>query len=224
VERHVPLADAAGTATGLLERDGELAALHDGLEAVRGGSEGRVVLVSGEAGVGKTTLLRRFSEECDGSARVLWGGCDPLFTPRPLGPLLDVAESAGGDLAQVVESPVLPHELVAALARDLQARAPTVLVLEDLHWADEATLDVLRLLARRVKTVPSLIVATYRDDALAPPHPLRIVLGELATNRAIRRLKLAALSPAAVARLAEPHGVDADELYRKTAGNSFFVV
>jgi predicted ATPase len=214
----------AGTATGLLERDDELAAFDECLGAVRGGSQGRVVLVSGESGVGKTALLRRFAEQCAGSARVLWGGCDPLFTPRPLGPLLDVAESVGGDLAQVVEGPVLPHELVAALARELQARAPTVLVLEDLHWADEATLDVLRLLARRVATVPSLIVASYRDDEFASTHPLRIVLGELATNRAIRRLKLAALSPAAVAQLAEPHGVDAGELYRKTGGNSFFVV
>jgi DNA-binding CsgD family transcriptional regulator len=224
VARQVPLADAARTATELLERDGELAALDECLETVRRGSQGRVVLVSGEAGVGKTALLRRFSEECDRSARILWGGCDPLFTPRPLGPLLDVAESAGGELEEVVERGVLPHEVVAALARELQARAPTVFVLEDLHWADEATLDVLRLLIRRVKTVPCLIVASYRDDELAPTHPLRIVLGELATNQAIRRLKLAALSPAAVAHLAEPYGVDASELYRKTAGNSFFVV
>ena len=224
VARQVPLTDAAGTPTELLEREGELAALDECLEMVRHGSQGRLVLVSGESGVGKTALLRRFAEECDRSARILWGGCDPLFAPRPLGPLLDVAESTGGELEEIVESPVLPHEVVAALARELQARAPTVLVLEDLHWADEATLDVVRLLARRVETVPSLIVASYRDDNVAPSHPLRIVLGELATNQAIKRLKLAALSPAAVAQLAEPYGVDASELYRKTAGNPFFVV
>jgi tetratricopeptide (TPR) repeat protein len=222
--RRVPLAAAARTATELLEREGELAALDDCLETVRHGSQGCVVFVSGESGVGKTALIRRFSEECARSVRILWGGCDPLFTPRPLGPLLDVAESTGGELEETVENPVLPHEVVAALARELQFRAPTVLVLEDLHWADEATLDVIRLLARRVKTVPSLIVASYRDDDLALSHPLRIVLGELAPNQAIRRLKLAALSPAAVAQLAEPYGVDASELYRKTAGNSFFVV
>jgi DNA-binding CsgD family transcriptional regulator/tetratricopeptide (TPR) repeat protein len=208
----------------LLERVGELSTLGESLEAVQRSSRGHVVLVGGEAGVGKTALLREFCDERRESARILWGACDPLFTPRPLGPLLGVAESAGGELAEVVASGVMPHEVVAALARELQARTPTVFVLEDLHWADEATLDVFRLLARRVETVPALIVASYRDDELDQAHPLRIMLGELATNQAVGRLKLAALSPEAVAQLAEPQGVDADELYRKTQGNPFFVV
>jgi DNA-binding CsgD family transcriptional regulator/tetratricopeptide (TPR) repeat protein len=172
--------------------------------------------------VGKTALLRRFCDEHRESARILWGACDPLFTPRPLGPLLAVAESAGGELEEVVASGVKPHEVVAALGRELRAQAPSVFVLEDVHWADEATLDVLKLLARRAETVPALVVASYRDDELDRRHPLRLVLGELATSRL--RLKLAALSPAAVVQLAEPHAVDADELYRKTAGNPFFVV
>ena len=222
--RQAPLADAAQAATELLERDAELSALDECLGTVRRASHGRVVLVGGEAGVGKTALLRRFSDGCDRSVRVLWGGCDPLFTPRPLGPLLVVAESTGEELEELVDSRVLPHEVVAALARELQARAPTVFVLEDLHWADEATLDVLRLLARRVETLPALVVVSYRDDELARTHPLRIVLGELTTNQAVRRLKLAPLSQAAVAQLAEPHDVDSDELYHKTAGNPFFVV
>jgi DNA-binding CsgD family transcriptional regulator/tetratricopeptide (TPR) repeat protein len=208
----------------LLERERELSALDECLEAVRHRTRGRVVLVSGEAGAGKTALLRRFSEERDRSVRVLWGGCDPLFTPSPLGPLFAIAEYAGGELEEVVQRGVLPHEVVAALARELQALAPTVLVLEDLHWGDEATLDVLRLLARRVETVPAVIVASYRDDGPAGSQPLRIVVGELASNRAVARLRLAPLSPAAVAQLAEPHGVDSHELYRKTAGNPFFVV
>jgi DNA-binding CsgD family transcriptional regulator len=222
VTRQVSL--AADVGSGLLEREGELAALDECLAAVRRGSQGRVVLVSGETGAGKTALVRRFAEGCGRSARVLWGGCDPLFTPRPLGPLFDVAESTGGELAEIVDTRVLPHEVVAAFTRDLQARAPTVFVLEDLHWADEATLDVFRLLARRVRTAPCLMVATYRDDELAMAPPLRIVLGELATDRAIGRLKVSALSPAAVTQLAEPSGVDAGELYRKTSGNAFFVV
>src|SRR5207253_6073697 len=133
---------------------------------VQRSSRGRVVLVSGEAGVGKTALLRQFGEECGQSARVLWGGCDPLFTPRPLGPLLAVAEGFGGELEEVVASGVKPHEVVAALVRELLVKAPTVFVLEDVHWADEATLDVFRLLARRVETVPALIIASYRDDEL----------------------------------------------------------
>jgi DNA-binding CsgD family transcriptional regulator/tetratricopeptide (TPR) repeat protein len=224
VVRQVALADALPAAGELLERAGELSALGEWLETVRRSSRGRVVLVSGEAGVGKTALLRRFCEDCGQSARILWGGCDPLFTPRPLGPLLVVAEGAGGELEEVAASGVMPHEVVAALARELRVRAATVFVLEDVHWADEATLDVLRLLARRVQTVPALVVASYRDDELARIHPLRIVLGELATSQTVGRLKLAALSPAAVAQLAEPHAVDADELYRKTGGNPFFVV
>jgi DNA-binding CsgD family transcriptional regulator/tetratricopeptide (TPR) repeat protein len=221
VVREVTLVESAPE---LLERAGEFAALVDCLETVQRDSSGRVVVVSGEAGAGKTALLRRFAEKHGQTARVLWGGCDPLFTPRPLGPLLAVAEGAGGELEELVAGGVMPHEVVAALGRELGARAPTVFVLEDVHWADEATLDVLRLLARRVDTVPALILVSHRDDELDARHPLRIVLGELATSRSLRRLRLAALSPAAVAQLAAPHGVDPDELYRKTAGNAFFVV
>src|SRR5439155_3399250 len=191
----------------------------ENLDTVQHSSRGRIVLVSGEAGVGKTALLRRFCEEYSQSARILWGGCDPLFTPRPLGPLLAVAEDAGGELEELVASGVMPHEVVAALVRDLRARGPTIFVLEDVHWADEATLDVLRLLARRVDTVPALVVASYRDDELDRRHPLRIVLGELATSQTVARLKLAGPSPAAVAHLAEPHDADADELYRQAGGH-----
>lgn len=108
----------------------------------------------------------------------------PLHSASPLGALLAVADSAGGELAEVVDHGGLPHEIVAALARELRARAPTAFVLEDVHWADEATLDVLRLLTRRLETVPGLIVVSYRDDELARTHPLRIVLGELATSAA----------------------------------------
>lgn len=221
---HVPGAVSFETLTELLERADELSALGECLEAVQRGSRGQVVLVGGEAGVGKTTLVRRFCDERRQSARILWGASDALFTPRPLGPLLDVGEGLGGELGEVVESGAMPHEVVAALVRELRRRAPTVLVLEDVHWADEATLDVLRLLARRVETVPALVVASYRDDEFAPAHPLRVVIGKLAASRAITRLRLAPLSPVAVSQLAEPYAVDADQLYRKTSGNPFFVV
>ena len=120
-----------------------------GSAAVGDSSHGRLVLVAGEAGGGKTSLLRRFREQHHDGPRFLWGACDPLFTPRPLGPLLDFAELTGGELEEVVASGARPHEVVAALINQLGGRA-TVLVLEDLHWADEATLDVLRLLARRL--------------------------------------------------------------------------
>jgi DNA-binding CsgD family transcriptional regulator/tetratricopeptide (TPR) repeat protein len=217
-----PVVSAAGKRNELLERDRELETLADSLAAVRDSSRGRLTLVGGEAGVGKTALVRKLCDERRGTARMLWGACDALFTPRPLGPLIDLARMTGGDLEELVKSDVRPHEVAAALMDDLRAHAVTIVVIEDVHWADEATLDVLRILGRRVDTVPALVVATYRDDQLDHASRLRIVLGEL-TGEPVGRLSLAPLSPSAVARLAEPHGVDADELYRATAGNPFFV-
>src|SRR6266496_6297225 len=159
-------ATVPATSSELLERSDELSALGTCLEDVERSSRGRVVLLGGEAGVGKTALLRRFCEGCGKVARILWGGCDPLFTPLPLGPFLDVAHVIGGDLEGLVVGGARPHEVIRALSAELRMRTPTVLVLEDLHWADEATLDVLRLLARRVEMVPALVVASYRDDQL----------------------------------------------------------
>src|SRR5919198_4804436 len=118
----------------LLERSLELSTLGDWVGEVAGGSRGRLVLVAGEAGVGKTTLLRRLEEERRDGARFLWGACEALFTARPLGPLLDIAELTGGELADVVSTGAKPHDVVGALLGELGSRAPTVLVLEDLHW------------------------------------------------------------------------------------------
>ena len=173
------------------------------------------MLVAGEAGIGKTALVRTF---CEGRPRVLWGACDALYTPRPLGPLVDIAEEAGGELAALVAEGATPGALAAALAAEL--RRPAIVVLEDLHWADEATLDVVRLLARRIETLPALVIATYRDDELDRAHPLRLVLGAL-PSRIADRVTPAPLSPEAVAELAPD--VDHAELHRRTGGNAFFV-
>ena len=205
----------------LLEREAALALLESALGEAEAGS-GRLVLVAGEAGVGKTALLRRFCAARSERTRTLWGFCEPLRTPRPLGPLLDVAGAVGGTLERLALAGARPHEVAAALLDELRRDGPTVLVLEDVHWADEATLDVLTMLATRVESAPALVLASYRDDQLERDDRLRLVLGELVRRPA--RLKLDPLSPDAVAGLARPHGVDPGTLYRRTGGNPFFVV
>lgn len=207
----------------LIERGDELSVLWESVEAVRSSSRGRLVFVAGEAGVGKTALLTRFCEDRADGARVLWGACDALFTPRPLGPFLDIAESTGGELAKAVESGAGTFELAAALMSELRRRSPTILVLEDAHWADDATFDLLRLLARRMKSLPAALLVSYRQTELSRFHPLRQVLGEFGSAPSSVRLRLAPLSPAAVARLAEQHGVDGAALHARTGGNPFFV-
>jgi predicted ATPase len=188
----------------LLERETALSRLRRALQEVRGTSQGRLVFVGGEAGIGKTALLRRFREEVASPTQVLWCGCDPLSTPRPLGPLLAAAEAIGGPVQRVISDGRLLHEAVAALAQEFRDRQSTVLVLEDAHWGDEATLDVVRLLTRRIDTVPVLALVSFRDDELDRRHPLRLLLGELATNTAVQRLTLNGLSLDAIRELARP--------------------
>jgi DNA-binding CsgD family transcriptional regulator len=205
----------------LLERSPDLAALERAAAAAQTPLGGRLVLVAGEAGVGKTALVRAFCAAREGT-RVLWGACDALLTPRPLAPVTEIAGQADGELAKIVGAGAAPADLLAALAQDLRRGPPAVIVLEDMHWADEATLDLLRVLGRKIETLPAAVIVTYRDG-LDRAHPLRIVLGELSSGPAVDRLLLRPLSPAAVAALAQPYGVDPDGLHRRTGGNPFFV-
>jgi tetratricopeptide (TPR) repeat protein len=207
---------------GLLERSEHLKVLGEVLTATVSSGQGRIVLVAGEAGIGKTALLRRFCADLDGSARVLWARCEPLFTPRPLGPILELAGQLAGEVAARVGDGGRPYDVAAALLREL-AGAPSVVVFEDVHWADEATLDVIRLAGRRVADAPMLLVLSYRGDALDRSHPLRIVLGDLPGSDRVTRIELAGLSPLAVAELVGRAGLDAGELHRRTAGNPFYV-
>ena len=98
-----------------------------------------------------------------------------------------------------------------------------VVVVEDVHWADEATLDLLRYLSRRLRGAALLLIATYRDDGLAAGDPLRVTLGDLGSQRCTRRVGLVPLSPEAVRALAGGTGLPAPELYRLTGGNPFYV-
>src|SRR5262249_22570817 len=115
-------------------------------------------------------------------------------------------------------------QLFTAFLAELAAPGPlTVVVIEDLHWADEATADLLSYLGRRLARIPALILATYRDEEIAADHPLRVVLGDLATQRSTRRMRMPPLSASAVAALAGPHDVAAAELHRITGATRFYV-
>jgi AAA ATPase domain len=203
----------------LLERDEALAELHRQFE--RSATGGRLVAVSGEAGIGKTALVSRFLGECVPTPVVLWGSCDPLHTPRPLGPIRDAARDAGGRLAaQLAEDAPREHVFESVLDA-LRPPPPRVLVVEDVHWADEASLDLLIWLGRRLRVTAGLILITYRDDDHAAGTISR-VLGH-APARCVAHVSLEPLSPAAVARLAEASGRPPAQLHGLTGGNPFFL-
>ena len=206
----------------LIEREESLAHLREALAHAAAG-HGRLVLVGGEAGVGKTSLVRRFCDELPVGTTVLWGGCDPLATPRPLGPFLEMAERAGTAIDDLVDPWSVAHAVTAALLEPGERRDAPVVVVEDAHWADEGTLDVVRLLGRRVATTACLVLVSYRDDELARDHPLRVALGDLSTAAAVDRLPVRPLSREGVARLADGTAADVDTVWRLTSGNPFYV-
>ncbi len=181
------------------------------------------MLIRGEAGAGKTSVVRAFCGQQRDPIRVLWGACEALFTPRALAPFVDIAAVAEGEFGALIGGAPQPHEVLGALTQEVAKARPTALVLEDIHWADEATLDVLRLLGRRIAGFESLVIATYREDEVDGSRQLRLVLGELARASGVESLRVPRLSQRAVAELAEPSRVDAEELYRRTDGNAFFV-
>ena len=215
---------ANGHTPALLEREVELDRLEQSLEQVALSGSGTVAFIGGEAGVGKTTLVGEFCRRRRGRESILQGACEPLLAPRPFGPFIDLAESSNGELGALIDEGAKPQAVASALLRELQEdAAPSLVVLEDLHWADEATLDVLRLTARRLDGVGALLLLTYRNDELGRWHPLRTLIGELGASQTIVRMSLVPLSLDAVKSLAEPFDGDGEMLYRRTGGNPFFV-
>lgn len=207
----------------LLERDGIQDKLLGWLTEAASG-EGKVLLLAGEAGIGKTVLLQQFCKIARPKAQVLTGACDPLSTPRPLEPLFDIAMQLGGELERLLEDPDNRNQAFRAfLAALQQASRPSVVVFEDVHWADEATLDLLRFLGRRIGTTRSLLIASYRDDEVGPKHPLQTILGDLATSPSASKLILPPLSAGAVRALSAGTDVDPVQLHSQTNGNPFFV-
>jgi len=216
--RYTRSAEAGGDGVELLEREPFLTTLGEALEAAR--TSGRIALISGEAGIGKTSLVDRFAAIKRASTRVLWGACDSLLTPQPLGPLHDIAATLPGEFAERLRAGARPIEIFAALLATLR-EAPSLVIIEDVHWADAATLDLVKFMGRRIHQVPALLVLTFRD-VIEPSHPLRVLLGDLATARTATRIVLPPLSAAAVRKLAGDR-VDAMALHSQTGGNPFFV-
>jgi DNA-binding CsgD family transcriptional regulator/tetratricopeptide (TPR) repeat protein len=205
----------------LWERRSALDLLEQLLRDSRGG--GLVALVGGEAGIGKSALVGEFARRCGDRARVLWGACDKLVTPRALGPLHDIGRQTGGPLARRLADAATQEELFAAFLDELAEPGPgPVVVVEDAHWADEATLDWLSFLGRRIARIPALLVVTYRDDEVGTDHPLRRTLAAL-PSAVTSQVPIPALSQDCVRRQGRLAGLDGDTVYRLAGGNPLLV-
>ncbi|MCZ2839763.1 ATP-binding protein [Modestobacter sp. VKM Ac-2985] len=205
----------------LVERSAALDALEAALHTAAEG-RGSVVLVTGEAGIGKTALVTYFADRHRTDARMLVGLCDDLATPRPLGPFRDLSDQLSRALDELLRRE--PTTGVASVHRMLldelcRGRAPTVLVVEDVHWADQATIDALTVLGRRLADVPVLLVLTLRLGEVDPGHPLWSAIDALQRASTVT-IALTPLSRPAVAALA---GADTDRIYALSKGNPFFV-
>jgi DNA-binding CsgD family transcriptional regulator/tetratricopeptide (TPR) repeat protein len=206
----------------LLERQPHIAELTRLLREAGSGA-GKTALISGEAGAGKSALVEEFARQVAKTTRVLWGHSDALQTSRVLGPVNELAVglalrpagSSGVDLSR--------EQLFSRLLERLSPPNPlSLVILEDLHWADEATLDFVRFLGRRIQRTRCLLITTYRDDEQSSPHLLRGVIGEL-TGQHATRLPLAPLSLSAIQELVRDSPRSADQVYQVTGGNPFFV-
>ena len=164
----------------LTERERQLAALSSRADEARSG-RGGAVLVCGESGAGKTSFVESFVEQWADGERVLWGACDPLTMPRPLGPLHDLADQFVPETQSLLRDGDQPHDIFTAVCDELLSTR-TVLVLDDLHWADQATIDLLRFALRRVHKSQSLVIGTVRDEEVGPTSRMRSLLGDVAAR------------------------------------------
>ncbi|WP_067829883.1 ATP-binding protein [Nocardia inohanensis] len=203
----------------LTEREIELEELTTRADRARAG-QGGAVLVRGESGAGKTAFVETFAERR--GERVLWGACDPLSTPRPLGPLHDLAEHFDDTTRALLRDGDQSYDIFTAVFDALRAQ-PSVLVVDDLHWADQGTIDLFRFLLRRISRTDLLLIGIARDDEVGVTHPLRGLLGDIARSPHARTLTVPPLSVAAVTALAGDRPVDPHRLHRLTGGNAFFV-
>ncbi|WP_432947742.1 ATP-binding protein [Kribbella sp. CA-253562] len=203
-----------------MEREAVIDRMLDAVRKLRTGCSS-VVVLSGEAGMGKTSVVRAFVDRLDADIRVLWGGCDDLLAPPALGPLREAFRATDGALNHAIDGGDMRKVLLESVG-ELSGSRPTVLVLEDLHWADDATIDVIRYIARRLDRLNLLLIVTFRPDGRELRPPLRALLGAI-TGSSAQRVALEPLSLDAVRSLACGSGRDADGVHALTAGNPFYV-
>jgi DNA-binding CsgD family transcriptional regulator/tetratricopeptide (TPR) repeat protein len=208
--------------TELLERDGPIAAISDCVTKA-GEGDGSVVLISGEAGLGKTTVLIELARRHAKFARILIGYCDASKTPQPLGALSDFAEDLGPEIVDLLRSGDAQHTLFPAVIKKIHnSKLPVVMIIEDAHWADSATLDLVRYLGRRVVAARFVLILSFRNDEVGVDHPLTAVLGDLPSS-AVRRIVLETLTEGAVAQMSGAEGKRLLHLCDLTGGNPLFL-
>jgi DNA-binding CsgD family transcriptional regulator len=206
----------------LIERAAFLAVLQSKLEIVAEG-EGHCVFVSGEAGIGKTSLIKTFSKELKPDCHIYQGTCDALFTPRPLAPLYDILLQMRNDLPEYTGNIDDRTAFFTRFFHELRnQKGISLVIFEDIHWADEATLDFIKFLGRRIAQLPCLFILTYRDNEIHSRHPLRNVLGQLSPD-SFTRIQLPPLSRQAVDKLAQEKGYNGEDVYTISGGNPFYV-
>jgi ATP/maltotriose-dependent transcriptional regulator MalT len=204
----------------LLERDRELETFAELLEGPERHG-GRVVLIRGEAGIGKSALIQTFQTRFAQESRWHIGYCDDLQTPQPFAPLWDIAAEVPA-VAEALRAQDRYRVFESVFDLLGEPGPPVVLVLEDTHWSDEATLDAIRYLGRRIARTTGLLVITYRTGEVGEDHPLRSVVGDLPID-AVVRIEPSPLSRAAVARIVDGAGLDPDQVMASSRGNPFLV-
>jgi len=207
----------------LIERNSYLQDLTTLYHQIEGGTA-HTVFLTGEAGIGKTALLNGFLNQVKDTSIIYNGACDSLFTPRPLGPLYDIALQIGDDFLDLLKREKDRSLLFSSFIQTIASSPkPVVLVFEDIHWADEATIDLIKFLARRIARLKCLFLLTYRDEEVPVQHPLKNIFGDLPAG-SFSKVKVNALSFEAVAQLAKAKGYESvDQLYSLTGGNPFYV-
>jgi DNA-binding CsgD family transcriptional regulator/tetratricopeptide (TPR) repeat protein len=188
-----------------------------------GSGEGNCVFISGEAGIGKTALVKAFCKEHRDDCNIYQGACDALFTPRPLAPLYDIIWQVNAGLWPNGKMIERPTELFASFFRELNSQnRKSIIVFEDIHWADEATLDFIKFFARRIMQLPCLFILTYRDNESDFDTSIRNILAQLSPDGVVR-LPLTLLSREAVTNMAVDRGYDGEDVYTISGGNPFYV-